>query len=71
MLSLKTHSNFGLVLALTFVHIKFSLRFVFILHITQFLLSSATVRNLILPGFFHVKINPQLIRSEILQNFDN
>ena len=65
MLSLKTHSNFGSVLTLNFLHIKFSVNFVFTQHITRFWLSSVVVRNMILPVSFHAKINLELIRSEI------
>ena len=71
MLSLKTHLNFGSVLTLSLLHIKFSVCFVFILHITQLLAVSAGVPNVILPVSFHVKTNSDLIQSEISKSFDN
>ena len=67
MLSLKTHSNFGSVLNLNFFHVKFSVRFVQLLAVV----SSVNLRNVILPVYFDVKINPELIRSEISKSFDN
>ena len=52
MLSLKTLSNLGSVLTLDFLHIKFSVCFVFILHITQLLAVLNCYAQFDFPGFF-------------------